>query len=376
MLWKKESRKENALYVDFLSKSGDFGFDFDEDTYTRTMTQMPAFIRRMIYQPPSDKSDEMAVRTREFGNSTFAKGDWSTSIDWYNESLCSAPERSKHLALAYANRATCFLKMKMYAECLIDIELAKKAGYPADKMFKLDQRKVNCLDEMKNRKQQPKQFVERLSYDPNERFPSMANVLKVTKDSAGKYSVVANQDIDVGQTVVVEKALFGCPHPKHNLKCSICLKGNTNLIACTKCTKAMFCSAECQASGVHKYECGVKFAHNMFGSRTMGALRSVVVAINLFPNADALMNFVEQTRKSDELVPASMQDVKSQYHAYIKVNEYHITLMLFYNEIYMNFTSIPLHSTKCWRFCFYFEDFFIIKINFHFYTHQTAKPMH
>lgn len=324
MLWKKESAKDDALYVDFLAKVKAADFDYDLNVQKQMLRQMPAIVRQSVFEPPTEKSEQKAEQTREFGNSTFKTGDWHKSMEWYNECLCSAPERSKNIPFAYANRASCFLKLKMYAECLIDIENAKQAGYPTELMPKLDQRKANCLKEMEGgqQQQQPKpsqkQFIEQLSYEPNENFPSMANVLNVTKDGAGKYSVIANEDIDVGQIVVAEKALFGSPHPRCCLRCYICLKSTTNLVPCKKCTKAMFCSADCQSNRLHEYECGVKFGHNRFGTSVMATLRSILVAIDLFSSADALMNFVEQTQKCDELVPATMKDATSQYRAYIK----------------------------------------------------------
>lgn len=314
MLWKKESKKSDALYVDFLRMASAYDYDFDE----RMNPEFPSFISHMVYQPPTVKTDSVSTQTRTYGNYSFGSGNLMKAIEWYNDSLCLAPAESKNIPFAYANRASCFLKLKMYDECLADIELAKAAGYPVELMSKLNQRKENCLKEMEKSKGETKRSIETVNFEANKNFPSMANVLRVKKDNSGTYSVFANQDIDIGQTVVAEKALFGCPFPKASMRCSVCLKRLTNLIPCKKCTRAMFCSAACESSRLHELECEIKFFHNEIGVRIMAIVRTVVSAINLFSNADELMHFIEQTRQSGARLPATMTDAKSQYHAYIK----------------------------------------------------------
>lgn len=75
----------------------------------------------------------------------------------------------------------------------------------------------------------------------------------------------------------------------------------------------MFCSAEWQSSRLHEYEFGIKNNTTIFGKQLMALVRSVLAAISLFPDADALMNFVEQIYESDDVPPATMTDEKSQY---------------------------------------------------------------
>lgn len=86
----------------------------------------------------------------------------------------------------------------------------------------------------------------------------MANVLKIKREFNGNFSVFAKEDIDVGQTVLVEKAFFTYLHNRFGVKCNICLKGNCNLMPCKRCNVAMFCSDECQGNCLHAYECGLK----------------------------------------------------------------------------------------------------------------------
>lgn len=46
-------------------------------------------------------------------------------MEWYNKSMCFAKVRTEQMGLAYANRSSSFLNLKMYRKCLIDIEYAK-----------------------------------------------------------------------------------------------------------------------------------------------------------------------------------------------------------------------------------------------------------
>ncbi len=61
----------------------------------------------------------------------------------YNESICFA-QSSKNLSLGYANRSSCFFAMGMYNRCLLDIQLARDAGYPERLMLKLQNREEIC----------------------------------------------------------------------------------------------------------------------------------------------------------------------------------------------------------------------------------------
>lgn len=57
--------------------------------------------------------------------------------------------------------------------------------------------------------------------------------------------MVATEDIDVGETVAVEKAFTAYVNTHQGFRCNICLKQNTNLVPCNKCTVAIFCHDEC-----------------------------------------------------------------------------------------------------------------------------------
>lgn len=308
MLWKKESSAKNALYVDLFDR--------------KTVATIDEMFSRLNRNPIPKKSGEISLKKRKEGNVLFGNGKWAEAVEKYNESLCFAPTGSENISMAFANRASCFLHLKLYNECLIDIDLARKAGYPERLMPKLDQRETDCL-KLRDESVPPNEFNQSLSFEPDEKFSCMANVLKIERNVAGDLSVVAKEDIDIGQTVVLGKPFLVYLYSHFAWKCNICLKDNTNLLPCNKCTKAMFCGAECQSNALHEQECGWKFNDdNQQNGQYLNEMRILLMSINMFPNCiDELMCFVEETVKSKPAreVPMSLADDRSKYRAFLKL---------------------------------------------------------
>lgn len=310
MLWKKETNKRDAMYADIFALNG----------VQTDLCLFPDHARCEQTDPTLNKNDAKALQKRNEGNEYFNQGNWIQAIELYGESLCYAENGSKHTSLAFANRANCFLKLEQYNECLIDIELAKGAGYPMELMPKLDRRKEECLKAI-NEGAQSVMFEPNLSSASDECFPFMANVLKIDVDDDGDLAFFAKEDIDVGQIVAIEKMFMGYIYSWHGIKCNICLKMQTNLVPCKKCTVAMFCNDECQGSWLHGYECGLKACHcDLTNNNIMRVVRSVLMIIDRFENADELMKFVERIISSDRnQLPSSLLDVKSKYEAFLKL---------------------------------------------------------
>ncbi len=65
--------------------------------------------------------------------------------------------------------------MQKYDECLTDIEMAKKTGYPVEKMKKLDDRITECLKGTKNDRKIVRDTI-KLTLEPDEKYPCMATV--------------------------------------------------------------------------------------------------------------------------------------------------------------------------------------------------------
>lgn len=140
MLWEKESTQDGALYTNMFTA-----------TSQELRNSLNQRIRWEINSKPTpQKSDEVSLQNRNHGNQIFQFRMFGPAMEMYNESLCTALPGSQNVSLAYGNRSACFLRLKMFAECLKDIELAKEAGFPEHLMPKLDQRKEDCLKHMRD----------------------------------------------------------------------------------------------------------------------------------------------------------------------------------------------------------------------------------
>lgn len=361
MLWQKESENSDALYVD-ISKvneepANDLMYLAKQMILTTNEKSLPA------------KNNAESLKKRQEGNEMLVNHKLEEAIERFNESLCYAETGSENISLAYANRSAVFFRMNQFDRCLKDIELAKKAGYPDHMRPKLDQREVDCLKCIDDGAQ-CENISAKLSFKPNEHFPSLANVLQVEKDANGKCKVIALEDIDVGQTIMLENSFISYLFNRFASKCNICLRAHVNLMPCDKCTKAMFCSAECQSSPLHTYECGIKLCDNeLMNCVVMKDLRVLFQAVNLFQSADDLMDFVDETRKSgpDDL-PLTLADEHSRYRAFLKqslntvsANDLALSTHLIYNNA-MKISSISnmFHTLNHKRFLMHLIAFHIL----------------
>lgn len=348
MLWKKESMKENALFTDLYAFNGG-------------ESRLVANSRRLGNKPQKPvKNEDESLEKRMEGNKYFGQGRWIDALESYNDSLCLAKKGSENISLTYANRSACFFKMRRHDECLNDIELAKKAGYPDTLMHKIDQRKIDCLKAIENGDSLSESLRTKLSLEPDEKFPCMANVLKIERGDDGEYSVVAAEDIDIGETVVVEKVFHVYLYELQAQKCNICLKSYTNLVPCNRCSAAMFCSDECRTNVLHSYECGLKYSENsQLNGTIMNDARGVLMAISMFSNVDEMMDFVKQTIQSDSKeLPDSLSDDKSKYRAFLKLpindgiidSEQFVCLIFEINKLLQKIPKIDsMFNTKKYR---------------------------
>lgn len=307
MLWNKESEAKDALYVDIFPQKEIFNIMF------------PPIIAGSKHLPPA-KNNKLSSKKLKEGEKLFARKKWTDAMEKYNESLCYAVRKSRNIGLAYANRSACFIKTKKYNECLIDIELAKKASQAPDNlMTTLEQRESECLKLIEDDARTPDDFGLKLNFETDDKFPCMANILKIERDVKGVYSVIAKEDVGVGEVVVIDQSYRSYLYMRYGLKCNICLKGNTNLFPCDECSNAMFCSEDCQAH--HNYECGLVASNeSQENGLLMRNIRSILSAIELFSNIDELMNFVEEVINSDpNEIPDSFSDEKSKLCAFLKL---------------------------------------------------------
>lgn len=296
-LWKKEP---NGRYINLFGINEDF-----KDSFIGLFTN----IRQC------QKNDKLSVDFREKGNAKIKEKMWRDAMHLYNYSLCYAEIDSKNVSLAYANRSLCFLKLKMYDKCLIDIELAINANYPAKSKLKLEERRAFCLNKIQGIIEKPK-----LSYEEDKHFPGMANVVEIKCNEKYGRHLIAKCDIDVGEVILIDEAFVTTRMNAKIHVCGKCFKNTMNFIACDKCMNTMFCSQECKKSDqLHVIECGDKIVYE--DSLNVYVLRSILQAIKIFPTIQHLIEFVEDVvNNTEKKEPNSLANMKSKYRTFLKFN--------------------------------------------------------
>lgn len=163
--------------------------------------------------------------------------------------------------------------------------------------------------------------------------------------------MVAKCDIAVGKMILAEEA-FGPVQVMDAGQCIICdtcYKNTTNFIPCKKCPKALFCNQSClDKNNFHKFVCGEVPPPINYD------MTSIMFAIDLFPNAKSLMQFVESVindKSKTQDVPPPISDIKSKYRMFLQLNLLKIPIKrdIFLNRarnIYEKLIKYPHIKTK------------------------------
>lgn len=304
-LWKKESHKSDAMYIDIFAS-------LVQDPRVEYFTDFRNY-----------KDNKQSIKFRELGNKEFASKNWSESMHLYNQSLRYAEIDSENVALAYSNRSACFFKLKIYDVALIDIEMAKNSpNLPARIIPKLETRKEEC-QKLSNSTESSQYHGVELSYEANENYPCLANVLQIKHNKTFGRHLIANCDIPVGKTVLVEENFVTSKNYEDKI-CYTCCRCNENFIACPHCPDVMFCNLTCMNTNLtHKWECGEFSAFNQQNANTHSTIqmRMILLAIEIFKDVTSLMHFIEDTLNEDpNSMSTSQHDWISKYHLFFKLS--------------------------------------------------------
>lgn len=291
MLWQIEMIDGEMMYADLLTADEHKSFIAD---FLKNLIQSAVFKENVM-----DKCDSTAQGHRKVGNDLYRNGDFQEAIGIYNLAISTAQNQSEELGICYANRSACFLKLKRYALCLVDIELAKKNHYPTRLLPKLEHRRIECEHmlaahgDVELQREEPK-----LSFEADNKIPCFASGLQVKYSKKYGNYILTKRDLNIGQTVIVEWALV---HQISSVErqCQNCFKWATNPIPCEKCNPALFCSEECRVAaktGFHSVVCDIDM---ICDGKTTYLLRSIFVAIKAFSTVEALIDAVEKFRSQD-----------------------------------------------------------------------------
>lgn len=200
---------------------------------------------------------------------------------------------------------------------MADIELVKSGYCPNQLLSILEIRRLKCRQKMLVEEElnlpSPK-----LSFKANHRIPFFANCLEIKHNDQFGHHVVANSDIDVGKTVVVEESFSSCTVSGRLTGCATCQKTRMNFIPCDKCSTVVFCDEQCKSKNLfHVHECGI--LTDDLGTAKLIA-QTILMAMTTFGSAESLMEFVEQTNGVGSVMPESILDGKSKYQMFLKLH--------------------------------------------------------
>lgn len=289
MLWKRVSNQPDSLLIDICEESEYSIFDSSSvmDESKRTL----------------EKSNDLSNHYRMKGSQEVEAKNWFEAIEFFNQALCFAESGSIEMANAFANRASCFLQLKMYEECLTDIKLAKTNECPPIILPKLSKMAATCgqkKQQPRNDAQTTQQFTPTLSFKPSKEYPCAANVIRFGKTKDSHRFVEATRQIDVGQTILIENGFVSSTIERYK-RCCICLKSIGNFVPCKDCTDTLLCYGTCEKSDLHSVECNTTSPSN--GSDDDDdddevdyrlVIRSILIAFQIFPNINELDRYVDR----------------------------------------------------------------------------------
>lgn len=273
-LWKREA--PGAPYIDWFAS-------LDDEFRTTVADLLCRAQKEQI-----DKNDTVASRLLKLGDRQCRKRNWQEATELYNRCVRTAENGSLNLLAAYKSRSNCFAMRGMDEKASIDMNLS---GEPPTKLAK------RRSDRLQHRKMSITSGSER-TFNPNKKFPSLANALEVQHNLKFGRHIVATCDIGVGQTIAMDRHFAGiiCTYNQGSTEqayCITCHRTDANFMPCPNCTSAMFCSHSCyQANDTHQFECQSIF-HELVSTTVKLAIQLVFIAMKNFPNVNDLIAFVD-----------------------------------------------------------------------------------
>ena len=216
------------------------------------------------------KSDQIKAEA----NRLYVQKKFYDALLKYNESLCLAEPESENMGLTYANRSAVYFEMKLFDECLRNVDLAKQNHYPEKNFEILKKREDKCAAMMKQssgeqKAADPLKFF-KLSHPANKKLPFIADCLEMKRDKKYGRHIVTNRSLNVGDIIAIDDPAFKviksdsrystCYESNTFQRCANCLQDNLlSLIPCTSCCKTMYCSVDClnSAQRHHRFECEI-----------------------------------------------------------------------------------------------------------------------
>ncbi|XP_044004243.1 SET and MYND domain-containing protein 4-like [Aphidius gifuensis] len=254
-----------------------------------------------------DKTVGDSTHWRTIGNIEYTtainKNYLSKSIEAYTKSIAFAPVGSSELSLGYGNRSAVLFKVRLYEDCLVDIERALTSGYPDNLKTKLFVRQALCFKALQPdfdiessssianaMKWLPKLQKKNPNYNVKEQYSKMINdlgkpcdtntikftpiiennnpiiagasdAIELKNTKKNKQHLVATRDIKPGEFIYINKPfeVIACEDERYNT-CWHCCRQTWTGVPCNECPNVIFCSPECRDIAwkeYHDFECPI-----------------------------------------------------------------------------------------------------------------------
>lgn len=140
----------------------------------------------------------------------------------------------------------------------------------------------------------------RPSFEASDAFPSLAKVLSMKQNKKFGIHIVANENIDAGQTVLIAPP-FACAEYLVNTGegCFQCNKRSKTRIRCDHCIDVWFCSHLCKAGQAHRKRCDRTFI-NDDGPKVRLVAKIISTVLNAFGDVSTLFDFCREVLCSDK----------------------------------------------------------------------------
>ncbi|KAL1488424.1 hypothetical protein ABEB36_014897 [Hypothenemus hampei] len=293
------------------------------------------------------KSIKLAENKKLEGNCFFAKKDYESALQCYNNGIIRCPQESvsdrEMLTILVSNRSATNFELEKYRRVLDDIDYISEIGdYPSHLKYKLWLRKAKCYDALLNQKLAQEAYNEALKClkqcsnlkdtalqekindiekaltgnaklkKPNvqqdlipafaqerfvgsNEFPAASPKVTICQDTYQGRFAKATEDIETGTILLEENAHCSVVDSGHALtNCQNCVVSVELPIACPGCTDVIFCSTHCcrlATKTFHSVECGLQ--KNLFQS---GASVNCLLAMRIISQRP-LKFFIDKRNK-------------------------------------------------------------------------------
>lgn len=366
VLWTKENRAENLIFVDPFTVIG--------IEYENEMRQWQDHLNELKSTDVSERSQKcnrIADELMHHGHAEFSNHNWSGALNFYSRALCFAKVGSIFEGIAYGNRGTCFFQMGMFRKALKDFDSATNTNCPDQFLAQIQGYRIECQKLAKQRNQHSKR-TPKMKLPVDKKIPCMANVLEIKGNKEfGRY-IAAKKDIDIGQTLFVSEIFASAVTTDTQAYCLTCHRTEMNFIPCIDCSNVMFCDEDCANwNTIHKTECQTSY-HQIDDISVKLVIQTILVAIELFPSGyQDMVKFVERVTSDagHDKIPKCTTDSQSKYGIFLKLTPSYKDDYLF--RAYKAFTSILLIPKIKYLFDTEVKQRFLMHLIVH---HTTVIP--